>query len=206
MRLRGKRETSATLRMCLLIECAAKGPTNWVPPKARELLGQETATVHGRTWEASEKKPEGSATEDVWKEQSASCCEVQKGLLKEVLPSWFFHTEQPLSVSKWQRGRGREKAVPGMDMRILDTQAPDAGPCLCSSEQTRAWLWKSPEYVQRTSHLSPALETKERASRRLIRLQWGLAGLGRGLLLLLTPWGGPGGVWTEQWPKENYDL
>lgn len=65
MRLRGKEKHQPRSGCACLLNVLPAGPTKWVPPKARELLGREAATVHGGTWEASEKKPEGSAAEDV---------------------------------------------------------------------------------------------------------------------------------------------
>lgn len=55
-----KRNSSHTQDVLALLNVLPAGPTNWAPPKARELLGQERATVHGGAREASGKKSEGS--------------------------------------------------------------------------------------------------------------------------------------------------
>lgn len=63
--IKGQRETSATLRMCLLIECAASRSNKLGPTQSKRTSGQEAAAVHDGTWEASEKNPEGSAADGV---------------------------------------------------------------------------------------------------------------------------------------------
>lgn len=61
----------------------------------------------------------------------------------------------------WQEGaRGSGREVPGMDMRILDKQAPAAEPRLCSSEWTKARLWEGPECSKDKPSCGLGLELK----------------------------------------------
>lgn len=95
--------------MCWFIECAASRSNKLGSTQSKKLLGQETEPVQAGHGKHRKRNPK-AALRDVPKGQSTSCCEVQTGLLREVLPSWPFMLN---SLCQCPSGRGPGRRAGG---------------------------------------------------------------------------------------------
>lgn len=142
------------------------------------------------------------------KEKNTSWCEIKEGLIKEMLPQAGPCTVTSPSVSV-QRGRRRTGQREGgaRHEHVHPELARPSSKALSLFISVNKGLIVKQSWVcsKNEPPCSPGLELKAWAG-DWARLQWVSLDQGRGVLLLLTQWGAPGGVWAEKWPEESCDL